>query len=410
MQLPNIIERSLYLNRIQPHIGKNVIKVLVGHRRSGKSHIMMSIMGTIQNANPEANIIYINKEHYEFDSIKDYHDLQAYFDEHFKAEAKNCFFVDEVQEIAGFEKCVRNILSKEQADIYISGSNAGMLSGELATMLSGRYIEIRVHPLSYGEFLGFFDLKHANDAFYRYLRQGGMPGLIHSDPGPLPVSDYLKGILSTVLLKDVVARYNIRNVQFLENLVQFLAEHTGSLVTAKNISDYLKSQRISISPNLVLDYLRYLCNAYFVNKTRRKDVAGKKIFEIGEKYYFEDIGLRNTLTGYNPSDISRLLENVVYNHLVIGGYRVFVGKQGAKEIDFIAERAGETIYVQVCYLLADEEVVKREFGNLMAIPDNFRKYVVSMDDLRAGNTYKGIEHRRIPEFCLELAGDIEKKK
>ena len=406
MDRSKIIERSIYLRKITPHIDKNIIKVLVGHRRSGKSYIMMSIMAAIQKSNPAANIVYVNKEYYEFDHIRDYHGLQALFDERFVAGVKNYFFVDEIQEIYQFEKCVRNILSKELADIYISGSNAGILSGELATMLSGRYIEIRIHPLAYNEFLEFFQLSHSTEIFNKYLRQGGMPGLINTSSENEPVNDYLKGILSTVLLKDVVARYNIRNVHFLENLVSYLAGNTGSLVSAKNISDFLKSQRIAISPNLVLDYLGYLCSAYFSNKVRRKDIIGKKIFEVGEKYYFEDTGLRNTVVGYNPMDISKLLENVVYNHLVIAGYDVFVGKQGVREVDFIAERDGETIYVQVCYLLADEKVMEREFGNLISIPDNFRKFVVSMDDYQAENTYKGVEHKRVSDFCLELTGSF----
>jgi uncharacterized protein len=402
MAATQIIDRSLYLEKIDAHIGKHTIKVLVGLRRSGKSYLMLSIIDRIKQRNPDANIIYINKEHYEFDHIRSYHDLQVHFDGQFIAGAANYLFVDEIQEIDQFEKCVRNIFSKELADIYISGSNAGILSGELATLLSGRFIEIRVHPLSYSEFLEFFKLPHSTETFDKYLRQGGMPGLINTNLEVDPVNDYLRGILSTVLLKDVVARYNIRNVTFLENLISFLAGNTGSLVSAKNISDYLKSQQIKISPNLVLDYLGYQCNAYFVNKVRRKDITGKKIFEVGEKYYFEDIGLRNIAGGYQPGDINKILENVVYNHLALTGYDVYVGKLGAREVDFVAERRGETIYVQVCYLLSDDHVIKREFGNLMSIPDNFRKFVVSMDEYRADNTYQGIEHRYIPDFCLEL--------
>jgi len=402
MDYSKIKERTLYLDRVQPHIGRNVIKVLVGHRRSGKSYLMLNIIEMIKKSDVNANIIYISKEHYEFDNIKDYHDLQSYFDEMAKPLSNNYFFVDEIQEITEFEKCIRNILSKELADIYISGSNAGILSGELATLLSGRYVEIKVHPLSYNEFLDFFQFNHSEDSFARYLKQGGMPGLINISPEDEPVNDYLRGILSTVLLKDVVARYNIRNVHFLENLVRYLSENTGSLVSAKNISDYLKSQRVAVSPNIVLDYLGYLCNAFFTNKALRKDIARKKIFEVGEKYYFEDTGLRNTIAGYNPADFAGLLENVVYNHLVIAGYEVFVGKQGVKEVDFIAERGGETIYVQVCYLLAGDNVVEREFGNLLAIRDNYKKFVVSMDNYQVTNTYHGIEHRQIPDFCREL--------
>ncbi|MHC1778071.1 MAG: ATP-binding protein [Lentimicrobium sp.] len=402
MDSPEIIQRLLYLDRIQSFIDKNIIKVLVGHRRTGKSFLMLNIMDLIRKSDPDANIIYLNKEHYEFDHIKDYHGLQHFFDEQYSQNHSNYFFVDEIQEIQQFEKCIRNIYSKKLADVYISGSNADLLSGELASMLSGRYIEIKIHPLTYPEFLSFFKLSDSPASFSRYLKQGGMPGLLQLHHSESTVIEYLNGILSTVLLKDVIARYNIRNVTFLENLLRFLSHNTGSLVSAKNISDFLKSQRIHVSPNLVLDYLTHLCSAYVTNKVLRMEVSGKKIFEINEKYYFEDLGIRNCITGYKPDDIAKLLENVVYNHLVVAGYNVHIGQKGAKEIDFIAERDGETIYVQVCYLLADEKVIEREFGNLLEIQDNYTKYVVSMDDFSAPNTYKGIIHQTVPEFCINL--------
>ncbi len=402
MEQPVVKPRNLYLKRIEPHIRKNYIKVLTGLRRSGKSYLMLNLAESINASDPQANIIYINKEHYEFDHIKDYHDLQAFFDNRVKDTSNNYFFVDEIQEIEEFQKCVRNVLSKNLADIYISGSNADLLSGELATLLSGRYVEIRVHPLSYTEFAEFFGLEYSDDTFNQYIKQGGLPGLLHVSGGEEPVHDYRKGILSTVLLKDVVARYNIRNISFLENLVRYLAGNIGSLVTAKNISDYLKSQRVAVSPNLVLDYLDHLCKAFFVNKVKRKEIVGKKIFEVGEKYYFEDIGLRNTVSAFSPGDIAGILENVVCNHLQIAGYEVFVGKKDHKEVDFIAGKDGETIYVQVCYLLAGEKVMEREFGNLESIPDNYKKFVVSMDKITSPNTYKGIEHKYLPDFCRQL--------
>jgi len=398
----DIKHRRIYAERISPHIRKNIIKVITGHRRSGKSYLLLGIMEMIRTSDPDSNIIYLNKEFYEFDEIKDYHGLQAYFDEKFVPGLNNYFFIDEIQEILNFEKCIRNVLAKNLADIYISGSNADILSGELATLLSGRYIEINVHPLSYPEYLDFYQLPDATGSFYRYLQYGGMPGLINTDQTDTPVTDYLKGILSTVLLKDVVARYKIRNVYFLENLAHYLAANTGTIVSAKNISDFLKSQKMAVSPNITLDYLGYLCKAYIANRVLRMDVTVRKIFEVGEKYYFEDLGLRNTLSGYKPADISMILENVVYNHLIIAGYEVFVGRLGAKEVDFVAGKGGETLYVQVCYLLADEKVYEREFGNLLAIPDNYKKVVVSMDEFPAPNTYKGIEHKYIPGFCKEL--------
>ncbi len=402
MEHPNYKVRDLYLKKVIPHIRKPLIKVFTGLRRSGKSYLILSVIDFIQKEDPAANIIYINKEYYEFDTIRDYHQLQDYFDQNHQTGTNNYLFVDEIQEIEGFEKSIRNIFSKNMADIYISGSNAEILSGELATMLSGRYVEIQLHPLSYPEFLNFYNLSDSAEAFDRYLKHGGMPGLMHVSSADGPIRDYLRGILSTVLMKDVVSRYNIRNVTFLENLIRYLSDNIASLISAKSISDFLKSQRIKVTPNLVLDYLNHLCRAYFANKVSRMDLTGKRIFDVGEKYFFEDLGLRNILVGYKPGDISKLLENVVYNHLIIAGYKVYVCQKGVTEIDFVAERDGETIYVQVCYLLSTNKVVEREFGNLLQIKDNYRKYVVSMDENLPTHTFKGIEHCHIRTFCKQI--------
>jgi len=394
--------RNYYLDRIKPHIGNHLIKLFTGLRRSGKSYLMLNLMEWLEKTDQEANIIYINKELYEFDAINDYHSLQAFFDEKWKEGFNNYFFVDEVQEIDKFEKCIRNVLSLKKADIYLSGSNAEILSGELATLLSGRYIEIKVYPLSYPEFLDFFDYTNTSESFLRYHQNGGMPGLLNIHPSPASINDYLNGILSTVILKDVVARHNIRNVSFLENLIRYLADNVGSLVSAKNVSDFLKSQKVNVSPNLVLDYLSHLSMAFIICKVPRMEISGKKIFEIGDKFYFTDNGLRNVITGFRPDDLAKLLENTVYNHLVIAGYKVNVGKRGDKEIDFVAQKNGETIYVQVCLQLSGEKIFGREFGNLLAIPDNYLKYVVSLDSFTAPNTYKGIEHMKVADFCIQL--------
>jgi uncharacterized protein len=402
MKKQHNIRRKIYLQRVAPFIGKNIIKVFTGQRRVGKSFLMLQLMDQISKSDSISNIIYINKELFEFKAIRDYNDLHSYFIEHRKTELNNYLFIDEIQEINSFEKCIRSILALNEADIYITGSNADMLSGDLATLLSGRYIEINVNTLSYGEFLLFNRLKDSNLSFERYLKYGGMPGLIHIDQIGNAISDYLQGIYSTVLFKDVIARYNIRNVVFLENLVSYLADNTGNIVSAKKISDFLKSQRVSVTPNIVLDYLNYLTKAYFVAKVNRADPGGKKIFEIGEKYYFEDLGIRNFIAGYKPGDLNKILENVVYLHLKVAGYKIFIGKLGEKEIDFICERAGEKIYVQVCYLLSDERVIEREFGNLMLIKDNYPKYVVSMDKIETTTTFKGIKNMHIKDFCLML--------
>lgn len=398
----DIISRTLYINRLIEHKEKYVIKVITGLRRSGKSFLMLSFIEHVKETEPGANIIYINKEHYSFDHIRNYHHLQAYVEQHLQKGVKNYLLIDEIQEIDQFELSIRDFFSNQIADIYISGSNAEILSGDLATLLSGRYIEIRVHPLSYDEHLKFSGITHSDEEFRNYLNRGGMPGFTKMYPQGQISGDYLQGILSTVILKDVVTRYGIRNVHFLENLITFLAAHIGSLVSAKSVSDFLKSQQIKIGVNSVMDYLGYLCSAFIINKVRRYDIQGRRVFEVGEKYYFEDVGIRNMVGGMRPGDISKLLENTIYNHLRIAGYRVMVGQLGDKEVDFIAERDHEKMYIQVCYLLTDKSVMEREFGNLLKINDNYRKVVVSMDPVIGDSTHEGIEHVSVADFCRSV--------
>ncbi len=397
-----IINRNTYIDRSKLHIGRNIIKVFTGQRRVGKSYLLLQLMNYIRETFDNTNIISINKELYEFGFIQTDIELMQYFDQQFKDDRKNFLFVDEIQEIKGFEKAIRSILSSGKADIYITGSNADMLSGELATFLSGRYIEIKINALSFDEFLLFNNLENKQIAFENYMKYGGLPGLININPAEAAIADYMKGIYSTILLKDVVKRHSIRNVSFLENLVIYLSDNIGSIVSAKRISDYLKSQHISISPNVVIDYIDHLCKAFLTNKVSRCDIGGRKIFEIGEKYYFEDWGLRNSIIGYKIQDIGKILENIVYHHLIYAGYKVMVGTLANKEIDFVAEKNAERIYVQVCYLLTGEKVIEREFGNLLAINDNYPKYVVSMDNIGNTASHKGIIHMHVTEFCLSV--------
>jgi predicted AAA+ superfamily ATPase len=248
----------------------------------------------------------------------------------------------------------------------------------------------------------FYNVNDTVITFNNYLKIGGLPFLINLNPEVQFANEYLKSIYNTIVLKDVVTRFNIRNITFLENLIAFLADNIGSLFSAKKISDYLKSQKINISTQVIIDYLAYLETSFLICKVKRADIEGKKIFEIGEKYFFEDIGIRNSIVGYKANDIHKLLENIVYLHLRIAGYMVFVGKDGDKEIDFIAEKMGEKIYVQVAYLLSNEETIEREFGNLLNISDNYPKYVVTMDELSDVATYKGIGRLHVKDFCLML--------
>jgi predicted AAA+ superfamily ATPase len=393
------IPRQLYFNKIEPFIGSGLIIVLTGQRRVGKSYVLLQVMDEIRKRDSEASIIYINKEDYHFESIKNHIDLMAYLESKQKGVAKHHLFIDEVQDISNFELALRSLLSVDGWDIYITGSNATLLSGELATHLSGRYIQIPVHALSYPEFLQFHEFPESAGSFLQYIRWGGMPHLINLRKDDAVVYEYLRNIHNTIILRDIIARFNIRNVRFLQDLISYLADITGSVLSAKRISDYLKSQQINLTPKLVLEYLVYLESVYLINRVKRMDVDGKKIFEVGDKFFFEDLGMRHAIIPYQQKDIGKVLENLVYHHLVVNGNQVFVGKHGEKEIDFVAIKNEVKTYIQVAYLIADEKTHDREFGNLLAIPDNCAKIVVSMDETAAGN-FKGIEHVSIRSFLM----------
>lgn len=380
---------------------QNIIKVLVGQRRVGKSVLLTQIIELIQKEKTDSNIVFINKEDLNFEHIQNYKDLTDHVEKNKKQGVDNFLFIDEIQDIEGFEKALRHFQSKNEWDIYITGSNAKLLSGELATFISGRYVEIKVFTLSYSEFLHFHDLPNTNESLNKYIRYGGLPYLIHLDLKDDVVFDYLKNIYAAILYKDIIARHNIRNVGFLDKLVLFIADNTGSILSAKSIIDFLKSQKISISHNVILDYLNYLCNAFFLFKVKRNDLKGKKILEFGEKYYFEDLGIRNAISGYKTHDINKILENVVFIHLLVNEFAITVGKLQDREIDFIAEKSNQRIYIQVALTIPDDKVKEREFGNLLKIKDNYRKIVVTMDEIQI-DSYKGIEHIHLRKFLTEM--------
>ena len=396
------IERPLYIDRLKPFIGKSLIKVLIGQRRVGKSYLLMQLRDLIKKQSPDTQIIYINKEQHEFSKITNSEDLFLYLKENVNENGKVALFIDEIQDIESFEITLRDLVTRSNYDIYCTGSNANLLSSELATFLSGRYIEIKVFGLSYTEFLVFYNLQDSVATFQNYLKFGGLPYLINLNTEIQIAYEYLTSIYNTILLKDVVTRFKVRNVKFLENLIAFLADNMGSIVSSKKISEYLKSQKINISTQVVIDYLGYLESSFLIFKVKRTGIEGKKVFEIGEKYFFEDIGIRNAIVGYKTSDIHKILENVVYLHLRMAGYSVTVGQEGNKEIDFIAQKSGEKIYVQVAYMLTNEGTINREYGNLLEIPDNFPKYVVTMDELTEISTHKGINRMHVKDFCLKM--------
>ena len=394
-----LIDRPVYTLQIKPFFGQGIIKVLTGQRRVGKSCILQQLMKVIKEEDPSANIVYINMEFEEFRKIRDDQDLFDFLKDKFLPNVDNYLFIDEIQDIDGFENVLRSLQAKESCDIFCTGSNAKILSGELSTYLSGRYIEFHIHSLSYSEFLVFHQLESNNQSLMLYLTYGGMPYLSRLSLTDEMVFEYLRNIYSTILLKDVVKREGIRNVDFLETLVLYTAENVGNLFSANNISKFLKSQRTDISTTQVISYLKALCNAYLINKVGRIEINGLKKFEIGDKYFFEDIGLRNCFSGFNlQRDIHKLMENAVYLHLALLQYDIFVGKHDTREIDFIGIKQGKKIYIQVSYLITDEKIRDREFGNLMAIKDNYPKYVVSLDDFNKGSDIEGIRHVHLSDF------------
>lgn len=395
-----LIERQYYTDIISPFVDKNIIKVLTGQRRVGKSCILQQLRKHICTISPDANIIYINKELDEFSNLRTSEDLSAYIGQRIKTDCKNYLFIDEVQDIHGFEHTLRSLQAQDACDIFITGSNANMLSSELSTYLSGRYVEFHIHSLTYPEFLTFHRTVPSNQSLRDYLTYGGLPYLSHLPLQKDIVFEYLGNVYSTILLKDIVKREGIRNVDFLESLVLYTADNVGNLFSANNISRYLKSQRVNISPLQVINYLRSLQNAYLIHKVRRIDVNGLKTFEIGDKYYFEDLGLRNCHIGFNmQTDIHKLIENAIYLHLLHCRYEVFTGQQsGGREIDFVARRGDEVVYIQASYQLNDDSTRQREFGNLQSIRNSYPKYVISLDEWTSGSNIDGIRHIHLGEF------------
>lgn len=394
-----LIERSDYTERIERAFGKGVIVALTGQRRVGKSCIMAQVMRHIGSL-PQANVVYLNKEKNEFDGIRDYNDLLGFANGRLSKDKDNYLFIDEIQDIDGFERALRSLQADDACQIMVTGSNAKMLSSELTTYLSGRHIDYHIHSLGYEEFLLFHKMPDGDEALTAYLQYGGLPqlGRMGLDDREL-VDDYLESVYSTILLKDIVERGQIRNVSLLKTLVRFMADNIGKLFSATSIVNFLKGQRVDTSAKVILNYLDLLCDAYIINRVSRYDIHGKRIFELGDKYYFEDLGLRNHIVGGNRSaDIEKVMENAVYLHLLRMGYKVYVGQLHKTEIDFVAEKSGSTVYVQVAYLLASQETINREFGNLKLIDDNHPKYVISSDRMMGDVNADGIRHIYLRDF------------
>ncbi|TRX20905.1 ATP-binding protein [Flavobacterium franklandianum] len=394
-----IVKREDYIKRVLPYIGKNLIKVFTGQRRVGKSYLLFQIMNYLLEQDSQAAIVYVNKEDIAFSALKTAQDLHDYVLQQKSNSAMTYVFIDEIQDIENFETALRSLLLHDDLDLYCTGSNANLLSGDIAGYLSGRAIEIVVYSLSYPEFLVFHSLKESVQTLEMYFKYGGLPYLKNLVLEEAVVFEYLKNIYNTIVYRDIINRFPIRNVLFLEQLVLFLASNIGSLFSAKKISDFLKSQHINMASNQVQTYSDYLVNAFLIHRVSRYDLIGKRIFETGEKYYFENLGIRNSLWGYRLEDRAKIMENVVYNHLLFRGYQVQVGNLGALEIDFVAQRAGEKLYVQVALSINEPQTMEREFGNLKKINDNFPKVVITLDKFD-GNTNEGILATDLRSFLL----------
>ena len=395
----DVISRLEYAGKVDSWLGKGQIIVLVGQRRVGKSYVMKDFIARHKN-DENTNIIYIDKEKKDFNFILTSEQLNAYIDKHWDSDCHNYILIDEVQDIEGWEHSVRSYRTEENTDIIITGSNSKMLSGELSTLLSGRYQEIRILPLSYTEFLQFHNLEDSEDALWLYLNYGGLPGLRNVGLGNEDmVNDYLSGVFHTIMLKDVIERHTIRNVVFLNNLIAFMADTVGKLYSASSIAKYMKSQQMEVSTNVVLNYMSYFSEAFLIYQVGRFDLHGKKLLENNEKCYFGDVGLRNWIIGGERNqDMEKILENVVYLHLLRLGYTVQVGQLRIGEIDFVCTKTNQKVYVQVAYLVSNEETMKREFGNLRSIADDYPKYVISATPLLKRSDVEGITHLHIREF------------
>ena len=397
------IPRPKYLETLAPFSDGELIKALLGQRRVGKSGLLHLVEANWRASYPSRKVVFIDKERDEWSSIKKGEDLLvAARNLGGSPDSRSLILVDEVQEIEGFAPALRSLAAEGRWDLYVTGSNARLLSGELATLFAGRAMTFLVHSLSYEEFLSFHGRKDSDESLALYLRYGGLPYLAR-----LPDSDearigYLEAIVDTVVLRDVIERFGVRNAPFLRNLVRYCADSIGSLLSAKRIADYLKSQLQKVSPQIVIEYLAHLEAAFLIHRCPRYDIQGRKIFEIGEKIYFEDLGLRTALRGWRQTDLGKVVENAVYLKLIQDGWKPSVGVLGDREIDFVATRGESTIYVQVALSVADDDTRDREFGNLLRIKDNHPKYVVSLAPLRADE--KGIRHLSLREFLLASLG------
>ena len=400
-----MIKREMYMKRIRPFIGTELIKVMTGIRRCGKSVMLDLIKEELveSGVNPE-QFITINFEDLNYAHLQT---AKALHEEITKQAneigGKVYLFFDEIQEVEDWEKCINSFRVTLDCDIYITGSNAKLLSGELSTYLGGRYVEFVIYPFSFAEFLELYRSVAPNDSiqksFQKYLTSGGMPYLANIRYEDAPSKLYLHDLFNSVQLKDIVKRNKIRDVDLLERIIAYVTINIGTTFSATSLAKFFKNEQRTVAPETILNYIKYCCDAYLFYQVKREDLQGKQILSSNEKYYIADHGIREAVFGGNTRDINLILENIVYLELLRRNYKVTVGRTGDKEIDFVCDRQGEKLYIQVCYLLASDETVRREFGVYDSIRDNYPKYVVSLDEFDMSRN--GIKHRNIRDFLLE---------
>ena len=399
-----MIKRELYMKRIRPFIGLDLIKVIIGIHRCGKSVMLELIKQELieSGVNP-IQFISINFEDLSYSHLQTAQSLHDEITRHAKEiGGKVYLFFDEIQEVKDWEKCINSFRVSLDCDIYITGSNAKLLSSELATYLGGRYVEFVIYPFSFKEFMELFRTIYPNNSiqqcFQKYLITGGMPYLANIRYEDEPSKQYLHDLFNSVQLKDIVKRNKIRDVDLLERIIAYVIANVGTTFSASSLAKFLKSEQRTVAPETILNYIKYCCDAYLFYQVKRVDLQGKQILSTNEKYYIADHGIRKAVFGGNMRDINLILENIVYLELLRRGYKVTVGKTGEKGIDFVCDKHGEKLYVQVTYLLASEDTIKREFGAYDTIRDNFPKYVVSFDEFDMSRN--GIKHQNIRDFLL----------
>ena len=395
-----MILREKYLSKIRPFINQPIIKVLTGIRRSGKSVMLELIQNELMNHGMDKKYfmsINLESKKNQFENTVDgiYEHVKRFVE---KSNQKVYLFFDEIQEIEDWETLINAVMIDFDTDIYITGSNAKLLSGELATYLAGRYVEIKIYPFSYIEILDLFPTKNKQEIFQIYLVRGGMPFLYQFPIDDRSAMQYLNDIYDSIILKDIATRNKVRDIELLKRMIQFFIANIGNTFSASNISKYLKSELRRVSTETIYNYIEYCKTACFLHLVQREDLLGKKILQFQEKIYIADHGIREAVYGNNMRDINQTLENIVYMELLSRGYDVRIGKNLNNEVDFVAEEGNSRIYVQVSYLLASDETMEREFSVLESIPDNYPKYVVTMDEIDRGRN--GIKHMNIRDFLL----------